>query len=148
EKFSFPIPKLRAEQQKIAECLGSVDELIAAQARKVDALKTHKKGLMQQLFPREGETQPRARLAKFRCTGQWNDKKLGSFCKVGDIEHKRRRSAVDGVPYVMTGDFFGVTGIDCENAKKISAEDYEKLSRKIKPECGDIVIARYASVGA
>lgn len=32
------------EQQKIAECLSSVDELIATQARKLDALKTHKKG--------------------------------------------------------------------------------------------------------
>ena len=40
-----------SEQQKIADCLSSLDELIAAQARKVDALKTHKKGLMQQLFP-------------------------------------------------------------------------------------------------
>ncbi|MBP9174651.1 MAG: restriction endonuclease subunit S, partial [Rhizobiales bacterium] len=36
---------------------------MAAQARKVDALKTHKKGLMQQLFPREGETQPRLRFS-------------------------------------------------------------------------------------
>src|SRR5207248_1463819 len=39
-----------AEQQKIAECLSSLDKVIAAQARKVDALKTHKNGLMQQLF--------------------------------------------------------------------------------------------------
>jgi type I restriction enzyme S subunit len=39
------------EQQEIAECLSSVDELMAAQSRKVDALKTHKKGLIQQLFP-------------------------------------------------------------------------------------------------
>ena len=43
-----------AEQQKIADCLGSLDELIAAQGRKVEALKTHKKGLMQQLFPQIG----------------------------------------------------------------------------------------------
>lgn len=41
----------KTEQQKIANCLTSLDDLIAAQARKVDALKTHKKGLMQQLFP-------------------------------------------------------------------------------------------------
>jgi type I restriction enzyme S subunit len=46
----LPLPPL-LEQQKIAECLSSVDEVIAAQARKLDALKTHKKGLMQQLFP-------------------------------------------------------------------------------------------------
>ena len=47
----LPLPTEPAEQQKIAECLSSVDELMAAQARKVDALKTHKKGLLQKLFP-------------------------------------------------------------------------------------------------
>jgi len=64
-KIKLPIPSTKAEQQKIAECLSSLDELIAAQARKLDALKTHKKGLMQQLFPREGETQPRLRFPEF-----------------------------------------------------------------------------------
>lgn len=39
------------KQQKIADCLSSVDELIAAQTQKLDTLKIHKKGLMQQLFP-------------------------------------------------------------------------------------------------
>ncbi len=39
------------EQQKIADCLTSLDEMIAAQGRKVEALKAHKQGLMQQLFP-------------------------------------------------------------------------------------------------
>lgn len=69
-----PLPIHRpsfSEQQKIAECLSSVDELIAAQARKMDALKTHKKGLMQQLFPREGETQPRLRFREFQNAGEW-----------------------------------------------------------------------------
>ena len=47
-----------------------------------------------------------------------------------------------------SGDFFGINDIDYENAKKISIEDYQQLSKKIKPELGDIVIARYASVGA
>jgi type I restriction enzyme S subunit len=75
---------LKAEQQRIAECLSSVDELIAAQARKVDALKTHKKGLMQQLFPREGETQPRLRFPEFQNDGDWEDGELGSKAtKVG-----------------------------------------------------------------
>ncbi len=65
------------EQLKIAACLSSVDELIAAQARKVDALKAHKKGLMQQLFPREGETQPRLRLPEFQNAGEWEESELG-----------------------------------------------------------------------
>jgi type I restriction enzyme S subunit len=60
-----------AEQQKIADCLSSLDELIAARVRKVDALKTQKKGLMQQLFPREGETRPRLRFPEFRKAGDW-----------------------------------------------------------------------------
>ena len=41
----------RDEQQRIADCLTSLDDLIAGQAQKLEALKTHKKGLMQQLFP-------------------------------------------------------------------------------------------------
>lgn len=47
-KFCFPS---LSEQQRIADCLSSLDELITAQAQKIDLLKTHKKGLMQQLFP-------------------------------------------------------------------------------------------------
>ena len=85
----LPLPTEPAEQQKIAECLSSVDELMAAQARKVDALKTHKKGLMQQLFPREGETQPRLRFPEFQNAGEWEVKKLGDFADVaasGDLD--------------------------------------------------------------
>ena len=67
------------EQQKIADCLSSLDELIAAQARKVDALKTHKKGLMQQLFPREAETQPRLRFPEFQNTGEWGHSSMGTL---------------------------------------------------------------------
>lgn len=75
----LPLPTQPAEQQKIAECLSSVDELITAQGRKVDALKTHKKGLMQQLFPREGETKPRLRLPEFKNAGEWEPRKAGTL---------------------------------------------------------------------
>jgi len=79
EKFVLALPLAIPEQQKIAECLSSVDALIAAQARKLDALKTHKKGLMQQLFPRQGETQPRLRFPEFQNAGEWVMNPLGSF---------------------------------------------------------------------
>jgi type I restriction enzyme S subunit len=78
KRFEIPIPS-PAEQQKIAECLSSVDELIAVQARKLDALKTHKKWLMQQLFPTEGETQPRLRFPEFRKGPKWKMRKIGSM---------------------------------------------------------------------
>lgn len=78
--MAMPLPASSPdEQQKIAECLNSVDELITVQARKVNALKTHKKGLMQQLFPREGETQPRFRFPEFQNTGKWEESPLSKF---------------------------------------------------------------------
>ena len=53
-ELELPIPQ-PAEQQKIAACLSSLDELITAQAQKVTALQTHKKGLLQQLFPAQAK---------------------------------------------------------------------------------------------
>lgn len=146
-KLQMPFPS-RAEQQKIADCLTSLDDLIRLEAEKLDAIKAHKKGLMQQLFPAEGETLPKLRFPEFRDFGGWEVRAISSFCKVGDIDHRMPSSVADGIPYVMTGDFFGLNGIDFDNAKKVSIEDYEALGKKIKPEFGDIVIARYASVGA
>jgi type I restriction enzyme S subunit len=49
-KVELLLPSL-PEQQHIAECLRSLDTQISAETQKLDALKTHKKGLMQQLFP-------------------------------------------------------------------------------------------------
>ena len=69
------------EQQKIAACLTTLDALIAAQADKLDALKTHKQGLMQRLFPREGETVPRLRFPEFREAGEWEEITLGKIAK-------------------------------------------------------------------
>ena len=72
----IPYPSL-VEQQKIAECLTAIDDLIVAQGKKVDALKEHKKGLMQQLFPQPGETTPRFRFPGF--TGEWVEKKINEI---------------------------------------------------------------------
>jgi len=49
-KIKMKFPSIQ-EQQKIANCLSSFDNLITAQTQKLDTLKVHKKGLMQQLFP-------------------------------------------------------------------------------------------------
>ena len=73
-----------AEQQKIADCLTSLDEVIAAQGRKVKALKSYKRGLMQQLFPRQGEALPRLRFPVFRNAPVWGNRVLGQMTsKVG-----------------------------------------------------------------
>jgi len=73
--FNMPllIPSL-AEQQKIASCLSEMDETISVQEKKVEALKAHKQGLMQRLFPCNGENAPRLRFPGF--TGEWEEKKM------------------------------------------------------------------------
>lgn len=67
------------EQKKIADCLSSLDDVIAAQGRKVEALKAHKRGLMQQLFPREGESRPRLRFPEFRNAPEWREKPVSAL---------------------------------------------------------------------
>ncbi len=54
--------------------------MIAAEARKLDALKSHKKGLMQELFPREGETLPKLRFPEFRDAAGWEESRLADIC--------------------------------------------------------------------
>ena len=101
-RISASTPSDPAEQQKIADCLDSVDKLMAAQARKVDALKTHKKGLMQQLFPREGETQPRLRFPEFK--DGWTEATFGELCS--SISSGRDTKDVDGEFHL-----YGSTGV-------------------------------------
>jgi type I restriction enzyme, S subunit len=72
-------PRNKREQQKIADCLASLDEAIAGQGRKVETLKTYKRGLMQQLFPREGEASPRLRFREFRAAPEWKEVKAGAL---------------------------------------------------------------------
>jgi type I restriction enzyme S subunit len=99
-----------AEQQKIAECLSSVDELLAAQARKVDALKTHKKGLMQQLFPREGETQPRLRFPEFENAGEWEEKALAEIVQVASGQVAPTQPPYNGLPQIGSENIESNTG--------------------------------------
>ena len=81
--LSFPIfTPVKEEQQKIADCLSSIDDLITAQTQKLAALKAHKKGLMQQLFPAEGETVPKLRFPEFRDGGEWRVKAVSKLAKI------------------------------------------------------------------
>jgi len=103
----IPTPSL-PEQQKIADCLESADALIAAQGRKVEALRAHKKGLMQQLFPQEGETQPRLRFPEFEGAEEWSVKPLG---KVAENLDNRRVPITSGARVAGDVPYYGASGI-------------------------------------
>jgi type I restriction enzyme, S subunit len=116
----------KPEQQKIADCLSSLDELIAAQARKVDALKTHKKGLMQQLFTREGETQPRLRFPEFRDAGEWDEQSIGDFGKVitGNTPSTTNSDFYGGdIPFVSPADISDLRLVD-QTKTTLTAEGF------------------------
>jgi len=104
----IPLPPTPAEQAKIAACLSSLDELIAAESWKLEALQAHKKGLMQQLFPREGETLPRLRFPEFKDGLEWERKPLSDIAENLDSQRvpitEKDREKGD-VPY------YGASGI-------------------------------------
>ena len=102
-KIKIFVPEL-LEQQKIASCLSSLDELIIAQKEKLELLKNHKKGLMQNLFPQEGETVPKFHFPEFENDGEWEEKKLGDMCR--SISAGKNKNSDNGAFYL-----YGSTGI-------------------------------------
>lgn len=148
-KIPIPFP-LVDEQQKIADCLSSLDELIAAQVRKVDALKTHKKGLMQQLFPREGETQPRLRFPEFQNAGEWEVKRLEDLAKRGS-GHTPSKSSSEyydgGIKWISLADSKHLdAGLISTSKIEISKQGIKNSSAVLHP-AGTVLISRDAGVG-
>ncbi|MBN8573494.1 MAG: restriction endonuclease subunit S [Candidatus Kapabacteria bacterium] len=78
-KYEFLVPKNHNEQTKIAACLSSLDEVITAENQKLEVLKEHKKGLLQNLFPQEGETVPKVRFKEFENSGEWLPRPINKF---------------------------------------------------------------------
>lgn len=139
----------RPEQQKIADCLSSVDELITTQAQKVDALKAHKKGLMQQLFPAEGETVPKLRFPEFQDAGEWEEKKLGELSQI------LRGGSPRPIDEYITSDVDGLNWLkiaDVDKGSKYVTFTKERVlvtalskTRVVKP--GDLIMSNSMSFG-
>ncbi|HBY6139440.1 TPA: restriction endonuclease subunit S [Klebsiella pneumoniae] len=141
-ELELPIPP-RDEQQKIADCLSSLDDLIAAETYKLDTLKTHKKGLMQQLFPREGETVPRLRFPEFRDDDVWESDLLGNIFDTtsGGTPSRSTKEYWDGyIPWITTSlvNFGIITHAD----EFISEAGLKNSAAKLFPR-GTVLIAMY-----
>jgi len=92
QKQPFPTPSIE-EQRAIADCLKSVDKMILAQSQKVKAMKEHKKGLMQQLFPKSGETTPARRFPGFK--GEWEESTVGDkFTRIKEKNAKNNQNSL------------------------------------------------------
>lgn len=142
QEFLVPCP-CADEQQKIADCLSSLDELITAETQKLDALKTHKKGLMQQLFPCDGETLPRLRFPEFRQALDWQTCSLGDVFETtsGGTPSRSVTDYWDGdVPWVTTS--LMNVGVINEAEEFITEDGLNNSSAKLLP-IGTVLIAMY-----
>lgn len=81
KNFKIPFTSNK-EQEKVADCLGSMDDLISSVADKIETLKEYKKGLMQQLFPAESKTTPAFRFPEFQNKGEWEEAILGDYVEI------------------------------------------------------------------
>ncbi len=143
--ISVVIPS-KDEQQKIADCLSSLDELIAAETQKLAALKTHKKGLMQQLFPSEGETVPRLRFPEFREAGEWEQVTLGEVAeiKLGKMLDAKKHTTGNLLPY-LNNLAVRWNEVDTSNLPKMYFDDDELDRFGLK--AGDVVVCEGGEPG-
>lgn len=116
---NLSLPKDLAEQKKIADCLSSLDAVIAAEGERLAALKAHKTGLMQQLFPAPGQTTPRLRFPKFQEGGEW---KRSSLRELVNIHSGSTPSKAD--PEFWNGSIPWVSAKDMKRMKLDDTQDH------------------------
>jgi type I restriction enzyme, S subunit len=131
-----------AEQQRIADCLNSVDELIAAQGRKLHALQAHKRGLLQSMFPREGEIVPRLRLPEYRTAPEWTESTVGTWCKSfsGGTPDTTKKEYYGGtIPFIRSAEI----GSDATELFLTDAGLKNSAAKLVKT--GDVLVALYGA---
>lgn len=115
-------PSDKNEQQNIVDCLTSLDELITAENQKLHKFKMHKKGLMQQLFPAEGETLPQLRFPEFRYAPEWEERQLSQLTtKISDGIHTTP-------VYVENGEYAFINGNNLINGKIVIDEKTKRVN--------------------
>lgn len=137
------LPKSEAEYKKIADFLSTLDELVLLERQKLDALKAHKKWLMQQLFPRHGETLPRLRFPEFQGAPEWKSDLLGEIFNTasGGTPSRTEKTYWNGqIPWITTSlvDFRVITHAE----EFITESGLENSSAKLFPK-GTVLMAMY-----
>lgn len=106
---SILLPKPdKEEQQKTADCLSSIDDLIAAEEKRLSLLNDYKKGWMQKLFPAEGKTVPEWRFPEFKDDGEWKEKPIIDIC---DIVNNIRKPITSSNRRKGNFPYYGASGI-------------------------------------
>ena len=138
----LPTPVKKEEQQRIADCLSSIDDLIDAESRKLRALEKYKKGLMQKLLPAEGKTLPEWRFPEFQGCGEWKSKSVGKACKMfsgGTPDTSKKEFYGGTIPFIRSAE------INKSSTELFITEEGFKNSSAKMVKKGDILIALYGA---
>lgn len=139
------------EQQKIADCLSSIDDLISAEEKKLGLLNDYKKGWMQKLFPAEGKTVPEWRFPEFQDSEEWEKLKIKKACNPpysGGTPVTSKKEYYNGdIPFIRSGEigkektelFLTSEGLDNSSAKMIEKGDV--LMALYGANSGDVAIS-------
>ena len=159
ETFSnikIPAPALE-EQQKIAQFLdhetAKIDTLIEKQQRLIALLKEKRQAVISHAVTKGLNPNAPMKPSGVEWLGDvpvgWEVSNINYVLNaIGDVDHYMPQSVENGIPYVMTGDLKElVSGISFEDCKQVSHDDYKKLSQRIKSSKGDLILARYATIG-
>lgn len=156
QTFPIDVPEESSEQQKIASCLSSVDEVLTAHINKLENLKTYKKGLMQNFFPQEGENVPKLRFKEFENGEDWVEKSIQSLIddkfiishldgNHGALYPQADEFSKEGVPYITANDFIGGV-VEFTKCKYLPNERAIQFKKGVAKD-GDILFAHNATVG-
>ena len=76
----FMLPISIAEQKKIGIYFNQLDNLITLHQRKLEKLELMKKSLLQKMFPKSGNVNPKIRFKGY--TDDWEQRKVGEICSI------------------------------------------------------------------
>ena len=149
KELSIVIPPLAEQHRivaKIEELFSSLDKAIERINTAKEQLKVYRQAVLKWAF--EGRfTNDNVKDGELPKGWEWVTFDDVSI-KIGDIDHKMPKEIEGhGIPYVSTKDFTDDFKISFAKAKHISEDDYVLLSKKIKPERGDIIFPRYGTIG-
>lgn len=148
-KYEFNVPSTEKEQTKIADCLSSIDSIISTQNQRIELLKEHKNGLLQKIFPKDGEDIPKIRFTEFLNSQEWKQKQLGSLTKVivgGTPSTTESVYWNEGIiNWLSSGDINN--GIIKQASKLITPLGLEKSSAKLMPPDTVVLAMTGATLG-
>lgn len=153
KKISFPTPKLFEEQSRISSILQNIDSIVETRKKIISELEMIKTSsvlnLIQNGIPHKDsqEVLLGPRFPKFNIPKIWRLQPLDKIADVTDSRHYTPKYMDDGYPLLLPNNVKS-KGLDFSNTKFTARDDYLHLIEGgRKPEIGDIVFSRNASLG-